>query len=1045
MKNRARRTTFIVLAIAQTCVIAATRPLTTPSTWRENFQSAELGQFASYPPVQDVGYDPSIAPTSGFGAPGGRALMRVVKPVSTGPERFGFVRRLDLIASNRASLSFSYRLDGISSGDRMEIGIAASNGTQYTSTMPAASGAVWRQVHLRLADMFDKFGAPPPMGVAIDGLHLVAALFHANPDITYRFLIADLSIQAEREARFELRQPKAITLEPRHDLFATVNWESNGPLNVEALAPVTLTTAECILKDQDGSTVARALLYDDGTHGDRSPYDGIWSNHLVPHLPVGSGIYKLLLNGTNDKGLTVGTTVRMVRSKPVSAIHPRLYFSAAESAKLVERSQNRKYVQAWMEIAAQAKLSRSTGDLNRASRIFELLDREYLLPTLPGYFDLITKAGSRIQYNALMAYVSGDREALAAAKEALRTVAKWQTWAPPWFPAHGQPTYYPAGELTAEVAFGYDLVYNQLSPEERALIREGLIKNGILPAYREYVLDNRVLSDTSNWISHSVAGALLAAAAIKGDGAAPDLDLYTNGLLDKLEGHLTAAYLPAGIYGETISYQEFDLETLAPALIALNRVFGIDYWRRSHVKDSLWYPISTLADPIEGCLDIGDTHCPSGRTIAPVVAQSQNPVFRWYQDHFAPFSLQDFLFSNDALESRAPPSPGSRYFPRKGIALFRSGWQPEDAILLFRAGPNFNHNHADQGSFLLRALGENLIAEGGYADYYKDPYYDSYFKQAAAHNTVLVDGSPASQNIADTLAFPALQEYPRITNVVMSVNIDAVDSELQQVYRGRLRRFVRRIVFIKPDYVVVYDELVPDGPAAFDWLLHFPNISRTAINAGAVVYRGNTASVAVRFLSPDQLTLRVTEGHLPYTVFNPVAPRAIPAQPAVLNASTPSSSETVRFIAAVAPARTPDAARQRVMSLHRIDTQHWTGVARDGPASDRLLFCKAGPAQPDNFESWTTAAAAWFVRSTSDSLELLAGIGATSLKRGDEVWFASEQPASFVAAYKNGQVTLSLYSTVAQTVGLRKPNGQLMQVGVEAGSHEFKFGQERRR
>src|SRR5215204_4237042 len=58
---------------------------------RNDFQGDGLGQWASYPPAQDVGYEPSISPTSDHGAPGGRALMRVVKPNRAGVQRFGFI------------------------------------------------------------------------------------------------------------------------------------------------------------------------------------------------------------------------------------------------------------------------------------------------------------------------------------------------------------------------------------------------------------------------------------------------------------------------------------------------------------------------------------------------------------------------------------------------------------------------------------------------------------------------------------------------------------------------------------------------------------------------------------------------------------------------------------------------------------------------------------------------------------------------------------------------------------------------------------------
>ena len=38
--------------------------LTAPFTMRDEFQGDGLGQWASYPPAQDVGYEPSLTPTT---------------------------------------------------------------------------------------------------------------------------------------------------------------------------------------------------------------------------------------------------------------------------------------------------------------------------------------------------------------------------------------------------------------------------------------------------------------------------------------------------------------------------------------------------------------------------------------------------------------------------------------------------------------------------------------------------------------------------------------------------------------------------------------------------------------------------------------------------------------------------------------------------------------------------------------------------------------------------------------------------------------------
>ena len=78
---------------------------------RNDFQGDSLGQWASYPPVQDVGYEPSLSPTSQFDAPGGRSLMRIVKPNLAGPLRFGFIKKIRIIANDQAALNFAFRVN----------------------------------------------------------------------------------------------------------------------------------------------------------------------------------------------------------------------------------------------------------------------------------------------------------------------------------------------------------------------------------------------------------------------------------------------------------------------------------------------------------------------------------------------------------------------------------------------------------------------------------------------------------------------------------------------------------------------------------------------------------------------------------------------------------------------------------------------------------------------------------------------------------------------------------------------------------------------
>ena len=82
-----------------------------PYEVRDDFQGEGLGQWASYPPAQDIGYEPSISPTSDFGAPGGRSLMRVVKPNRAGTQRFGFIKKVRAKVASDSRIRFAYRLN----------------------------------------------------------------------------------------------------------------------------------------------------------------------------------------------------------------------------------------------------------------------------------------------------------------------------------------------------------------------------------------------------------------------------------------------------------------------------------------------------------------------------------------------------------------------------------------------------------------------------------------------------------------------------------------------------------------------------------------------------------------------------------------------------------------------------------------------------------------------------------------------------------------------------------------------------------------------
>lgn len=970
-----------------------------PFEMREDFQGDSLGQWASYPPAQDIGYEPSLLPTTAYDAPGGRALMRVVKPNREGVQRFGFIKKVRMTVAADSRLRFAYRLNSPTPAT-IEVGLAGIDGHPYTTKLSAKTNQ-WSVAEFSFSEL------RAPAGVGFEALYVVASIPSVAPDVTYRFIIDDVTVSAAREARFEVKIPRTEMIEPWPALISAKSYRPGETILVEARAPARIAKVDCFLETQSGRKIASESLYDDGSHGDKIAGDGVWTNNRLYDLRSSdpAGLWLAHLHGRTSEGQSIKTVVRMIVRPENTANHPRLFFAGSDREKLIARSRDPRLSTLWSNSQTTAKTARASGELAHGGDVFELLDSEYLLPSLLGYFDVLNRARSRISYNAFDAYITGNVEARTAAKAALLDVARWKHWEPPWFRAHGQHTYYPAGLLAADVALGYDLLYDDLSEADRVLVRRALLEKSIIPTFKEYVADNRLMANTSNWIAHTVGGALIAAASIAKDidkGETDDrFEIYVGGLLRKLEDHMAASFLADGSYGEGISYQEFDLETLGPALVALQRAFGTDYWTQTHVLASLSYPLYTLTQPIAASPDMGDTHPPAGHGIPALVYQSKDPVTRWYYSQFDRPSLSKFIFYDDSIQPQAPKLPTSRIFQERGNAVFRSGWGADDMVFLFRAGPNFNHHHADQGSFLLSAFGEALITEAGWSDYYKDPYYVTFFTQAIGHNTVLVGGNPESQTIADTPQFKALNSYPRITDSITSDFYDGVGSELSSVYQNSLTRFARTIVFVKPNYFVVFDDLKTNGkPEQFDFLLHLPNRDKIKIEALTAIYTGQKASLAVRSFPASALKLSVENGRIPYHVFSARTPAETPAQPAYLAFKTNNPLRETQFLTAIVPAKTDSTAKSLINQMTALTGENLKGIRVErGNKIDLVMFRTGAEGQRVHQGEWSADAATLAITQSANAVEMFAVQKGQLVRRGNQVLFSSESPMSIVANF----------------------------------------------
>jgi len=167
------------------------------------------------------------------------------------------------------------------------------------------------------------------------------------------------------------------------------------------------------------------------------------------------------------------------------------------------------------------------------------------------------------------------------------------------------------------------------------------------------------------------------------------------------------------------------------------------------------------------------------------------------------------------------PPPGSRLFRAGGYAVMRAG----DRVVTFDCGPlgflsTAAHGHADALSLTLHDRAGPLLADPGTYAYQEGAEWRRFFRGTAAHNTVRVDGRDQSEMRGTFL-------WGRRASTTL---LDWRSDERRDVAAAEHDGYApvgvthrRAVAFLKPDWIVVRDELRGAGAHTVELLWHLPD------------------------------------------------------------------------------------------------------------------------------------------------------------------------------------------------------------------------------
>jgi hypothetical protein len=248
------------------------------------------------------------------------------------------------------------------------------------------------------------------------------------------------------------------------------------------------------------------------------------------------------------------------------------------------------------------------------------------------------------------------------------------------------------------------------------------------------------------------------------------------------------------------------------------------------------------------------------------VRRTKNPHWAWWVEQWKiPATTEDIVWdflcgAAPAVEPKAPAGlPSSKVFRGTGVAILNTDLTSaaSNVQVRFKSSPmgRWSHGHDPHNSFTLNAYGEALLVNNVYRDLYGTPFHKDWVWSTRSQNAVLVDGAGQKPHSADLGG--------RIVEANLGDGLDYVVGDAAASYEGKPTAARRHVIFLKPDVVVLADELRAPRPSTYQWMLHAQKPFEMREQEQRLVVEREHGGVVVDYVADGRLRMKQWTGYDP--------------------------------------------------------------------------------------------------------------------------------------------------------------------------------------
>ncbi len=449
-----------------------------------------------------------------------------------------------------------------------------------------------------------------------------------------------------------------------------------------------------------------------------------------------------------------------------------------------------------------------------------------------------------IRHLAIAGKVLEDEQMIERAKSWLLEAASWN---PDGTTSRAYTDEW-AFRINLALAWGYDWLHDELSEEERVLVRTALLARTRQIAVHVMQQSNIHLFPFDSHAVRSVSAVLIPACL-----AMLHEEPEAREWLDYSIEFLFTVYSPWGDadggWAEGPHYWMTGMAYLIDAANLLKSATGLDIYQRPFFQKTGDFPLYTKAPDTRRCTfgddsTMGDLPCLKvGYNLRQFAGVTGNGAYQWYFEEILrndpgtemefynygwwDLRFDDMVYRHDypVVEAQAPSENDvMRWFKGIGWVALQVKMDDPDKHIQFvmKSSPygSVSHSHGDQNAFVFSAYGEDLAIQSGYYVAFNSSMHQRWRRQTRSKNAILINGKGqyADKDKARTMRASGNIEFA--TTHEDHIHIRGNATAAYASVSPEVSSVLRDVYFVRNQYFVIVDSIDADSPVSIDWLLH---------------------------------------------------------------------------------------------------------------------------------------------------------------------------------------------------------------------------------